>query len=447
MESSSESEKWRSVRRYRRAGLTFFAWVAVKALALATLLIGVRWSVAYLGAERFGLWMTATSAAGLLSFATLGFDRGLLNALAEADGRNNRGAARRLVSTAYCLLGSFLALVALIFALIYPALPWARLLNAPAAASNDAGPVLAALVGAGLILLFSSITDTVQSAYQEGFFSSLWDAAGKLLALAALAMAIGLGFGFSWLVLVVAAAPIIAAVGNAALLFGRQRPWLAPRLKLIRRSAARRLFSTGGLFFLMQLALTAAYYADNLIVAEVAGSAAVADYSVTARLFDIPGMLLVLLTSALWPPMAEAMARGESAWATRSLKHAILVALALAGATALPLMLFGPTVLKWWLGGALAAPRALFIAFGLFWLLSAVTQPISIFLNAAQALRFQLCCMAVLAATSLALKFGMAHALGAVGVAWGRVVSEIVFRLLPYAFYLPMLIKALRGVR
>ncbi|HET7595288.1 MAG TPA: MATE family efflux transporter, partial [Stellaceae bacterium] len=212
----------------------------------------------------------------------------------------------------------------------------------------------------------------------------------------------------------------------------------------VRRDSARRLLGSGSLFFLTQLALTIAYYADNLIVAQLAGSEAVAAYAVTARLFDLPGMLLLLVGAALWPPLAEAIARGDIAWAERSLRRLILASLALAAATALPLMLLGPTLLRWWVGAEVAPPASLFVAFGLFWLLSAVTQPIAVFLGAANALRFQLGCAAVLAAGGLALKLLMAQRFGIAGVAWGRVAAEALL-LLPYALFLPRLMRRVRG--
>ena len=59
----------RSRRRYRRAALSLAVSLAAKGVALVTLFASVPPSIAYLGAERFGLWMTALSAAGLLSFA------------------------------------------------------------------------------------------------------------------------------------------------------------------------------------------------------------------------------------------------------------------------------------------------------------------------------------------------------------------------------------------
>jgi O-antigen/teichoic acid export membrane protein len=431
----------RSRERYRRAAATFAAQLASQGVALLVLVASVPLALGYLGRERFGLWMTAVAAAELLSFASLGLDKGLLNALAAADGSDDRLAARRLVATAFALIGAIvLALVALL-ALTYTTLPWARLLNVPA--SDEAGPVMAVLIVATLLALPGSLVDTVQSAYQQGFLNALWKAVGRVLSLIALAAAIALGGSLAWLALAVAGAPLLATLGNAIVLFGRRRPWLRPQRGDVRRDAARGLFGSGSLFFLTQLALTIAYYADNLIVAQLAGSDAVAAYAVTARLFDLPGMLLLLVGAALWPPLAEAIARGDAAWAERGLRRLIIASLGLAAATALPLMLLGPTLLGWWVGGEVAPPYPLFVAFGLFWLLSAVTQPVAVFLAAANALRLQLGCAALLAVGSVALKLLMAQPFGMAGIAWGRVAAEALL-LVPYGLFLPRVMRRVR---
>ena len=431
----------RSRERYRRAAATFAAQLASQGVALLVLVASVPLALGYLGRERFGLWMTAVAAAELLSFASLGLDKGLLTALAAADGSGDRMAARRLVSTAFALIGAIVLGLLALLALAYPALPWARLLNVPAGA--EAGPVTAVLILCALLALPAGLVDTVQSAYQEGFLNGLWKAAGRVLSLAALAAAIALGGGVAWVALAVAAAPLVAALGNAVMLFGRRRPWLAPRWGDVRRDAARRLFGAGSLFFLTQLALTIAYYADNLIVAQLAGSDAVAAYAVTARLFDLPGMLLLLVGAALWPPLAEAIARGDTLWAERGLRRLIVASLGLAAMTALPLMLLGPTLLGWWVGGEVQPPYPLFVAFGLFWLLSAVTQPVAVFLAAANALRFQLGCAVLLALGSVALKLLLAQRLGMAGIAWGRVAAEALL-LVPYGLFLPRLMRRVR---
>jgi O-antigen/teichoic acid export membrane protein len=434
----------RSEERYRRAAVTFLASIATKGVALAVLLISVPLGLGYLGSERFGLWMTAVSAAGLLSFAVLGLDKGLLNALAAADGGDDRAKAGQLVSTAFVLLGGVFAGLLLLLALLYPVLPWARLFNAGAGVADEAGSTMAALAVCALLSLLASLVDTVQAAYQDGFRNVAWDGVGKLLALLALVAAIAAGAGLPMLALAVAAAPLAAAGANAALLFAKRRRWLVPRLSLVRRAAARQLLSAGGWFFLSQVALTLAYHADTLIVAQLAGSNAAGSYAVVSRLFDIPGMLLLLVGGALWPPLVEAIARGDVAWAERGLKRLVLASLALALAAALPLMLLGPPLLRWWVGGALAAPAGLFVAFGVFWLLSALTQPIAVFLGAAGALRFQLAISVLLVAGGLPLKLGLAREIGMEGVAWGRVGAEVLFVLIPGGLFLPRLLRRLR---
>jgi O-antigen/teichoic acid export membrane protein len=163
---------------------------------------------------------------------------------------------------------------------------------------------------------------------------------------------------------------------------------------------------------------------------------------VISRLFDIPGMLL-LVGGALWPPLVEAIARGDVAWAERGLQRLMLASMALALVAALPLMLLGPRLLRWWVGGALVAPVGLFAAFGVFWLLSALTQPIAVFLSAAGALRFQLATSVVLVAGGLPLKLGLVRAIGMEGVAWGRVGAEALFVLIPCGLFLPRLLRRL----
>jgi len=219
---------------------------------------------------------------------------------------------------------------------------------------------------------------------------------------------------------------------------------LMPRPRLLRRAMVRRLFGTGVLFLLMQVALTVAYYGDNLIVAQLAGSAAAGVYAVTARLFDLPGMLLLLTGAAFWPSFAEAMARGDVAWAMTGLRRFIALSFVLVLATALPLIPFGATALRWWVGPEIAPPPALFSAFACFWIIAAVTQPLGVFLSAANALRFQLACTLALAMGGVVTKLVLARTLGMAGVAWGRAGAEAVFVLLPYLLFLPHLCRRLR---
>src|SRR5512133_170880 len=75
----SSTEEGRSKERYRRVALTTVASVASRGIGLVTLLVSVPLTLTYLGAERYGMWMTISSLVAVLNFADLGMGNGLMN--------------------------------------------------------------------------------------------------------------------------------------------------------------------------------------------------------------------------------------------------------------------------------------------------------------------------------------------------------------------------------
>ena len=94
----------RSKERYRRIAVTAISAVGAKGIGIVTVLISVPLTVEYLGAERFGLWMTISSISALLSFSDFGMGGGLLNAIAQADGAGNRVTAQKAFSSTFLFL-------------------------------------------------------------------------------------------------------------------------------------------------------------------------------------------------------------------------------------------------------------------------------------------------------------------------------------------------------
>ena len=92
--------------RSRRATLTALTNLVAKLVTVGTSFATVPLTLHYLGDERFGLWMTISSLSALLAFADFGLGNGLLNAVAEASGRDDPAAIRRLVASAAAMLGT-----------------------------------------------------------------------------------------------------------------------------------------------------------------------------------------------------------------------------------------------------------------------------------------------------------------------------------------------------
>jgi hypothetical protein len=68
----TSTESGRSKERYRRVVLTAGSSFINKGVTAVTGLISVPLTVHYLGAERYGLWMTISSTIAFLTFADLG---------------------------------------------------------------------------------------------------------------------------------------------------------------------------------------------------------------------------------------------------------------------------------------------------------------------------------------------------------------------------------------
>src|SRR5260221_7075822 len=89
----------RSRERYRRAALTTLASFGAQGIATISTLASVPLALGYLGAERYGLWVSVNSLVAIVASADLGVGNGLLNAISEAHGADDRQLARHYLSS------------------------------------------------------------------------------------------------------------------------------------------------------------------------------------------------------------------------------------------------------------------------------------------------------------------------------------------------------------
>ena len=185
----------------------------------------------------------------MMGFADLGMGLGLMNALSEAHGQEDRHAAERYVSSGFFML-LFVALLILVgFVAVFPFIPWQRVFNVKSQqAVLEAGPAMAVIIACFAANLPLGVVRQIQLGYQEGFATSLWESAGKVLGLAGLLLVIYLKAGLTWLVLALAGAPALAWLLNSLVEYGFRRPWLRPRVKNYLSASARKVLHTG-LFF------------------------------------------------------------------------------------------------------------------------------------------------------------------------------------------------------
>lgn len=441
------TEGGRSRERYRRAGFTAAAALAAKLVSMGVVIVTVPLTLNYLGSERYGMWMTISSVSLLLVFADLGIGNGVLNAIADAHGRDDRELGREAVSSGFFLLSLITVALVVIFAAVYTFVPWAGLYNVTSAdAMSEAGPATAVFLIVWVLNIPLGVVQRVQLGYQKGFVHYAWQAAGSLFTLAGAVLAIVTEAGLPWLVLALTGGPLLAVALNGAVEFGWVRPWLRPAWSHVTREVAHRILRLGVWFFIIQLAATLGYATDYFVIAQVLGSSEVTQYAVPAQLFAYVGALVAMIIAPLWPAYGEAMARGDILWVKRTLVRTLVLTLVLVLAPVAVLVAFGRPLIHLWVGETVDPSYWLLAGLGTWALLSGLGSAVAVFLNGASVLRFQAVCATLMSVTALVLKIVFARRWGVAAVPWGLVIAYTLFVAVPLAVYIPRLLRRLGSV-
>jgi O-antigen/teichoic acid export membrane protein len=428
----------RRKRRQTRATATSLAAIIARIASIGTSFLAIPLTITYLDIDQYGLLVSLTALTSMLVFADLGLGNGLLNILGEAVGQDDEDVAARAVSSAFFMLLVIAVTGALVAVLVLPAVPFSSLFHLPPGeAAASALPAALTLFGLFLLGIPLGIIDRVRLGYQEGYLSSVAAIAGGVGSLLGLLLAIANRASLPALILAISAPPLIATCVNGLVLFRRQRPWLFPRISRFQTGVAVRLARLGFQFLILQLAVAVAYQSDVVIAAGLLGPAAAATYAVTLKFFMAVPIFVSLYLAALWPAYGEAIQRGDSRWIRGTFATSVKVAVATTVLASSILIIAGPWVIGTWTGGAVNPPLPLLIGAGIWSVVYAAFNAISMLLNAASMLRVQVAIAAVMALASVGLSVLFGTVAGLSGIVWGTLTAYILFAAIPLAIYLP----------
>ena len=435
----------RSLERLRRLSLATLASILGKFVALLPPLVAIPLTLDYLGAERFGLWMTITSIIAILEFTDLGLGDGLITVISRSDGKGDRNLAARYVSSGLFLLGIVGLAIFVVFMAAGPWIAWDRIFNVHSPdAIHEAGPGVIAMIACFAINLPLTTVQRVQSGYQEVFQSQLWRAAGNLFALIGLVIAVRARCALPTLVWVGSGIPVMFAAFNALLFFGWQRAWLWPRWENVSKSETGELLRRGFLFFLISLFSTIGVGADNILAARILGAQEVSRLYVPTKLFATISSLATMIYLPMWGANAESLARGDTLWIRRSLTQLTTFGALALSALALFIILVGDRLIAWWVGSSLIVPTSLLWGLAFWFIVSSVVGPALMVLNAADILRPQVIIYALFAVLVLPAKVFLVHTLGISGIPWANAVVFAATIALPLHFLVRRLLATWR---
>lgn len=429
--AAPEERDKRSSLRYKRIAFTTASSICAKAVVLIAALITVPMTLHYLGPERYGLWMTLTSLVLFLTSADLGIGNGLTITLAEADGADDQELARQSVSSGFFALAALATCVLGLLAVSYGRIRWDHLYNTISAlASREAGVATTALIACTAISLPIGIVSRVQLGYQKGYLSDLWLAFGNCLSLIAILIIIRTGVGLPWLVVAVAGCPVLTSSANWIVQFCHLTPTLRPSLGLVDRKTTVRLLKLGSMFFVQQCLGLTYYLSDNLIISHMLGSARVAEFAVVQRLFSI-GLLSQYIMLPMWPACREAMTRGDTAWADKTLRHALRLNVMIGGGGGVVLLLASRWLLYRWAHVTVPDIDALRLGFAAWIVVVGYIAVMNAFLNQPGVMKRHLFIFGTATVLAVLLKPLFLRHWGSAGVVWATVAAYSLAYVIP----------------
>lgn len=431
-----------SDERYRRIALTVATSGVNRGLAIVTSLISVPLSFHYLGAERYGLWMTISSTVGLLTFADLGLGSGVINAILRAGGPDDEQSARVQVASTFYVLAAIALFILLCMISVGSATFWERVFNVHSElAAKECVPTVAAIVFCTAAAIPFGLVQRVQLAYQEGFITNLWQCAGNMAALVCLVAAVSVKGGLPLMALALTGPPVVASAINHAVYFTIKRPSLAPRLGSFNCLAAKQIAASGPAFLLVQISAILGAPVDNLIVSHVIGPDAVAAYAVPSRLFGLTSILMSILVMPFWGPYGEAWRRGDLGWIQRAFWRTFWMSLLVNAGVCALFVVAGGQVIQTWVGGDVRPSLSLLIALAVWTLSANITFPCFVLLFGVGALRYLALAILAVMPPSVLLKVMFAKSFGLVGISWGGSLAQIAVFAIPIFYYIDRLLK------
>ena len=352
--------------RYRRAGMTASTSYLAKGLTVLMSFISVPLTVHYLGAERYGVWLTISSLLLWVALTDFGLSgNALVYLLSETVGKDDRLSARRHTASAFWALVTIAVVIGVVFIAVFAFIPWRAVFRVSEVTSTEEVKWTCALVLALFVInLPLSLVRSVYNAHQDGYIANIWGIAYGFISLIGLIVVTRFHGGLPQLVIALSGAPALVLMASAYHAFVWRYPWLAPIPSAVSWTSIRRLLDLGGKYMIMQLAALGIYQSQAMIITQMLGPSKVMIFVVAFKLLNLPIELTYMGTVPFISAFAEAKARRDWHWITDAYKNTTFTSIVLGLPLAATLALLAKPLIRVWAGSSAVPDR--YLVLGLF---------------------------------------------------------------------------------
>ena len=439
------TELGRSKERYRLASLTVLTNVISRGIALLVMVLMVRLTAPYLGAERFGAWMTIASFIGVLTFLDMGVGNALTNKVANVSSQKSLYEISGVISGGLGFLLIIGIVVSIILSGISAILPWEYIIKV-----DD--EILYKEIRESTILFsvlfgFYIVTNGIQRIFiglQRAYEWHISSAAGTLITLLLLFYAVDHELGIPALLMSTMGMQVISGL---ALLF------LLAKRKLLKfnnfigdiRKESMDLVGIGGLFLILQIGVMIGWGSDSLIISSTLGASEVAVFAIVQKLFLLATQPISMLNAPLWGAYADAHGRGEKQFIKKTLIKTMKITFFFVVATVFFILIINKPLIGLWTSSAIIIPTGLMLAYASWVILDALGNTFAMFLNGCNVVRPQVIAVCALCLVSIPAKFFLINNYGVEAMVFGfSIIYLTIFTILYGYLYKNYLISILQ---
>ncbi|MGX7689892.1 hypothetical protein ACWA1C_22175 [Flectobacillus roseus] len=336
----------RTVVTQKNIIISFF----VKGISIFNNLLLVPFTINYVNAERYGIWLTVSSIVLWLNFFDFGLGNGLRNRLTEAVGLGDLKKQKQLLSTGYTSLFIVALCLGFLLQFVTPKIHWSSLLGV----DDKYGREVSQLIGLLSILycfqFVIQIINVIFYAFQKSALVSLNFLLGSILSLIFIAILkqningslIGLGLCYF-------GGNIVSMSIFTLYFFIRLHPELRLSISLFSLDTSKSILTLGSRFFVVQLAGIIQYQAVNIIISRYFSPLVVTEYNIAFKYFSTILMIVGILMTPIWSAVSDAYAKKDIDWILKT-ERRLIKSWGICALLAILMLIGSNWIYKLWIG-------------------------------------------------------------------------------------------------
>jgi O-antigen/teichoic acid export membrane protein len=321
----------------------------IKGLSIVVNLIVVPFTINYVNAEKYGIWLSVSTIILWFNFFDIGLGNGLRNQLSSAIALNDNIAIRKLISTAYASLIIISCILCGVFLFVNNYINYDTILGISSAYRSDIKSLMSIIFIFFCFQFVLQIINAINFAFQRSAVVSLNFLLGSLFSFIFIIIfkytttgsLMNLGIAYF-------SGSLLALLISNIYFFGVKRRDIALSYKFVSFKSSKSILNVGGKFFVISIAGIVQYQTDNVLISRYFHPVNVTEYNVTYKLFSVILMVFGIIMTPVWSAVTEAKIKGDYTWIKDMERKLFKIWLGFA-ATAIILLFISPYVYTLWL--------------------------------------------------------------------------------------------------